>query len=185
MENFSTELIHCQDRYLLGLKETRELHLAETDERIVTDELDRKILSFLCEDARMGLVDMGKRLGEHPRTIAYRIQRMEKNGLIKAYRAVIDHNKLGYTYYKILLNISDFGKEEVKRIKEFVKSNPATVYLIEGINLGADIDFEVMVKANSELLDLIKELRMEFPKTIGDYNATMFIDTLKIRYLPF
>ena len=51
--------------------------------------------------------------------------------------------------------------------------------------LHSDIDFEMMIKDNKELFDFIKTLRREFPKIIEDYHTVIFMDTLKIRYLPF
>jgi DNA-binding Lrp family transcriptional regulator len=140
---------------------------------------------LLCENARISLVDIGQKLKEHPKTIAYRISRLEKIKLIEAYRISIDHTKLGYTYYKIFLNISNYHNEEIKRLKEFIKRNPATIYIVEGIGLHADLDFEMMIKDNKELFDFIKELRKEFPKIIENYNTVIFMETLKVRYLPF
>jgi DNA-binding Lrp family transcriptional regulator len=184
-ENIATDVIHYQHRYLLGKKDTMELHVAETDKRVEIDELDKKILRLLCENARISLVDIGQKLKEHPKTIAYRISRLEKIKLIEAYRISIDHTKLGYTYYKIFLNISNYHNEEIKRLKEFIKRNPATIYIVEGIGLHADLDFEMMIKDNKELFDFIKELRKEFPKIIENYNTVIFMETLKVRYLPF
>lgn len=184
-ENIATDVIHYQHRYLLGKKETSEIHIAEMDKRIDIDKLDMRLLNLLCENARMPLVEIGQKLKEHPKTIAYRISRMEKLKLIEAYRTNIDHTKLGYTYYKVFLNISNFGPDELMKLKEFIKSNSSTIYFVEGIALHADMDFEMMVKNNEELFNFVKELRNEFPRIVGNYNAVILIDTLKVRYLPF
>lgn len=183
MENIGLDVIHYQHRYLLQKKETSEIHIKETSERFVIDELDHKILIWLCENARIPLIKIAEKLKENPRTIAYRIARMEK-GLIESYKTVIDHNKLGYTYLKVFVNLSNHNKD-IKKIKECIKNNPATIYLVEGINLHGDIDFEIMIKNNNELLNLIRDLRKNFPAMIADYNTVAYLRTLKIRYLPF
>ncbi|MFA5796486.1 MAG: Lrp/AsnC family transcriptional regulator [Candidatus Woesearchaeota archaeon] len=185
LENIATDVVHYEHRYLLGVQATEEIHIAESPVRIPLDELDKQILILLAEDARTSLVTLGQKLKEHPKTIAYRIQRMEKQQLIEKYRIGIDHNALGYTYYKIFLNISDFNHQELRKLKEFIKNHPATIYLIEGINLHGDLDFEMMIKDNQELFDFIKLLRKEFPKIVGNYRTAIFMDTLKVRYLPF
>jgi DNA-binding Lrp family transcriptional regulator len=128
---------------------------------------------------------MGKKLKQHPKTLAYRIQRMEKIKLIEAYRTIIDHTKLGYTYYKIFLHLNNYTNNDRMRLKEYIKRNPATIYFIEGIALHDELDFEMMIKNNQELFDFIKVLRKEFPKIIGSYTTVIFMDTLKVRYLPF
>ena len=59
------------------------------------------------------------------------------------------------------------------------------IYIVEGIGLPADIDIELVVKSNQELFNLIEDLKSKFPKLISDYNTVIFIDTLKVRYLPY
>jgi len=184
-ENVATDVVHYQHRYLLGKKETREIHIAETSKRVEIDDMDRKILELLCENARMSLVDMGTRLKENPKTISYRISRMEKLRLIECYRTKIDHNALGLTYYKIFLNIKNYDSKHLLKLEEFIKSNPASIYFIRGIALHGDIDFEMMIQDNKVLFDFIKSLRKEFPKIIENYNTIIYIGTIKVRYLPF
>lgn len=110
---------------------------------------------------------------------------MEKQKLIEIYRTIIDHNKLGYTYYKIFLNISNYNIQDLRKLKEFIKYNPSTIYYIEGIGLHSTIDFEMMIKDNKELFEFMKLLRKEFPKIIENYTTVIFMDTLKVKYLPF
>ncbi|MBS3173751.1 Lrp/AsnC family transcriptional regulator [Candidatus Woesearchaeota archaeon] len=157
IENIATDVIHYQHRYLLNIKETSEVHIAESNRIIDIDKLDKDILHILQENARTPLVDMAKRIKEHPKTIAYRISRMEKLKLIECYRITVNHALLGYTYYKIFLSISNFNKADLLRLKEFIKNNPSTIYIVEGINLHSDIDFEMMIKDNKELSDFIRQ----------------------------
>jgi DNA-binding Lrp family transcriptional regulator len=185
VENIAIDVIHYQHRYLLKKKETSEIHIKETSERSSIDDTDKKILNMLCNDARTPITDIAAKIKEHPKTIAYRIKRMEKQKIIEAYRTIIDHNKLGFTYYKIFLNINNFTQQDLLRLKEFIKNHYSTIYYIRGIGLHSDIDFEMMVKDNQELFDFIKLLRKEFPKIVGNYKTAIFMDTIKVKYLPF
>jgi hypothetical protein len=56
---------------------------------------------------------------------------------------------------------------------------------LEAIGSPGDIDIEVMVRSNQELYDFIDKLRFTFPGAIGEYQTITFMDTLKVRYLPF
>ncbi len=185
IENIATDVIHYQHRYLLGKTQTKEIHVEETIEREDIDELDKDILRQLNKNARIPLLEIATALKENPRTIAYRIKRLEKSKIIEAYRTSIDHSKLGFTYYKLFLNLTTYNAQDMKKLREFIKNNPSTIYYVEGIALHADIDFEMMIRNNQELFDFIKTLRREFPKMIGDYTAAIFMDTLKVKYLPF
>ena len=59
------------------------------------------------------------------------------------------------------------------------------LYIVEGVGLPEDLDVEVMVRSNVELFNFVKDLKLKFPNLIGDYRTFMFIDTKKVRYLPF
>lgn len=185
VETIATDVIHYQHRYLLGKKETKEIHIKETAERIKIDDLDKKILGLLCNDARISLVDISKRVSKSAKVIAYRIKKLEKNKLIEGYRPIINHNKIGFTYYKVLINLNKISKKKLIKLKSYIKNNPLVIYIVEGIGLPADLDIEMMVKSNFQLFDFINDLKFRFPELIGEYNTVMFMDTLKVKYLPF
>lgn len=184
-ETLTTDVIHYQHRYLLGIKETKEIHIKETEERAEIDETDKNILRLLVDNARLSLVDIGKALKISPKVVGNRIRRMEKIKLIEGYRPIIDHNVLGYSYYKLWINLDNVTKEKLVQLRNYVKSNQIVLYIVEGISMPGDLDVEVMVKTSHELFDFIKDLRMKFPTIIGDYKTFMFYETRKVRYLPF
>ncbi|MEM2968690.1 MAG: Lrp/AsnC family transcriptional regulator [Candidatus Bathyarchaeia archaeon] len=60
------------------------------------NETDRKILENLLADARLSSRQIAKNVGVSVGTVLSRIKKMEEDGLIKGYSAVLDHEKLGY-----------------------------------------------------------------------------------------
>ncbi len=59
------------------------------------DDLDHRILHALQRDARQPNLALAERVGLSPSACLRRVQALEKAGVIKAYRAVIDPEKLG------------------------------------------------------------------------------------------
>ncbi|MEY2792934.1 MAG: hypothetical protein RJA76_926 [Bacteroidota bacterium] len=59
------------------------------------DDIDKQILRYLNEDAFISNKEMAQRLGMSATPIHERIKKMEKEGIIKGYKAVIDPQKLG------------------------------------------------------------------------------------------
>ena len=59
------------------------------------DARDRKILALLQADARLSYADVGERVGLAASSVHDRVRKLEKAGVIKGYRAVIDHEKAG------------------------------------------------------------------------------------------
>ena len=63
---------------------------------MVMDETDVKILRSLVSDARLSSRQVSKNSGVSVGTVLTRMKRMEKEGVVRGYSAVVDHEKLGY-----------------------------------------------------------------------------------------
>ncbi|MBX5327905.1 MAG: Lrp/AsnC family transcriptional regulator [Candidatus Bathyarchaeota archaeon] len=60
------------------------------------DETDVKILKALTSDARLSSRQIANQCDISIGTVLSRIKRMEKEGIIKGYSALLDHERLGY-----------------------------------------------------------------------------------------
>ena len=60
------------------------------------DETDVKILKALTVDARLSSRQISKQCGVSIGTALSRVKKMENEGIIKGYSALLDHEKLGY-----------------------------------------------------------------------------------------
>ena len=58
------------------------------------EDLDRRIVGLLAHDGRMSFTDLGKVTGLSTSAAHQRVRRLEERGVIKGYRAVVDHNEL-------------------------------------------------------------------------------------------
>jgi len=63
---------------------------------ICLDETDVEILKALTLDARLSSRQIAKQCGVSISTVLSRIKRMENEGIIRGYAALLDHEKLGY-----------------------------------------------------------------------------------------
>jgi Lrp/AsnC family leucine-responsive transcriptional regulator len=59
------------------------------------DHIDLKILAELAENAKATFAELGRKLGIHPNVVAYRVNRMQRGGIIKGYATVLDLEKMG------------------------------------------------------------------------------------------
>lgn len=60
------------------------------------DKTDVKILKTLLSDARLSSRQIAKQCGVSIGTVLSRVKKMEKEGIIKGYSALLDQEKLGY-----------------------------------------------------------------------------------------
>jgi Lrp/AsnC family leucine-responsive transcriptional regulator len=64
--------------------------MEKSSEHILLDELDRKIISILSEDAKLANKEIAERIGLTVTPTFERIKRLERNGVIKRYVAEFD-----------------------------------------------------------------------------------------------
>lgn len=59
------------------------------------DEINQRILRVLSQDGRISNLDLAEKVGLSPSACLRRVQELEREGVIKGYRAVIDPEKVG------------------------------------------------------------------------------------------
>jgi len=108
------------------------------------NELDKKILKLLLEDARLSYTKIAKRVGISTATVSERVRRLEESGIIEGYRAVLNSSKIGITtvialiYVKPSFSAIDVGK------KIATMDEACCVY-----NVAGDTDLIVRFKCSS------------------------------------
>jgi len=128
------------------------------------DEKDFRILDVLRNEARDSISEISKKTGIPITTVYNRLQRMEQDGIIKGYSAVLDYEKLGLGVLAyILINISyskhTGQKIDQESIAKKIRSleNVSEVSIITG---ESDMIVKVRTKSISQLNNFIlKKLR--------------------------
>ncbi len=59
------------------------------------EELDARIVASLAADGRMSFTDLGRELGLSTSAAHQRVRRLEERGVIRGYRAIVDHEATG------------------------------------------------------------------------------------------
>lgn len=81
------------------------------------DAVDQKIIEILKTDAKCSNREIAKRVKLPVTTVFNRIRRLEKNGVIQGYAAVLDYKKLGMkltAYSLVHYDIAVWGKETTR-----------------------------------------------------------------------
>lgn len=104
------------------------------------DSTDLKILAEVVENAKASFVDIGRKLQLHPNVVAYRINKMERLGVIKEYTANLDLEKLGLGE-QIYVGASFPGDSEREAVLEQIAAMPQTVRLVSSLGEPESIVF--------------------------------------------
>lgn len=150
--------------------------------RLPVDETDLKIIQTLSSNARLRLVALAQLLRLTPRSIAQRIQKLQKTGILQGFRVSVDFSKLGYIYTHTLIRLDDVAARN--RIMDFFEQHQSTLY--GAFQIGAyDISIEAVVKDLAGLQSFLQEMRNLFSKEIKTYDALIITREYKLTYYPF
>jgi Lrp/AsnC family transcriptional regulator, leucine-responsive regulatory protein len=120
------------------------------------DDKDRKILSLVERDARAGYAEIGERVGLAASSVHDRVRKLEKLGVIRGYRAEIDHELAGLPITAIVsLALRPSSPGEIpKLVAEFPLVE--TCWSIAGDNSYALLVRAPDTKALEDLLDALR-----------------------------
>ncbi len=75
------------------------------------DQLSEKILQALERDGRISNLDLAEQVGLSPSACLRRVQDLERRGVIKGYRAVLDRDQMGAGFAAyVTVGLSDHSK---------------------------------------------------------------------------
>ena len=142
------------------------------------DKIDQKIIEILNQNARTPSKEIATELrktGEDvsDRTIRKRIERLEKSGIIKGYKAVLtdvsESNEYEATFLKLKPTKSLESLKE--SIKDFTTKMPNYLFVA---NLDGDWNMLIVMKVEQEQKDPSLKIVEKFSDDISDYRISDF-----------
>lgn len=141
------------------------------------DDLDRKILAELQEDADQSLDEIARKVGSSKTPVWNRIRRMREQGVILRTTALLDAESLGLeACFFVLIRTSEHEADWQRKFLQVLQSRPE---VLEAHRLAGDIDYILKVRVkNARAYDtfyqaLISEVRI--------YNVTALLSMEEIK----
>ncbi|MEM7241429.1 MAG: Lrp/AsnC family transcriptional regulator [Pseudomonadota bacterium] len=131
------------------------------------DNIDHEILRQLSMDGRITNLELADRVGLSPSACLRRVQDLEKRGVIKGYRAVLDRHKIGGGFLAyITVGLSDHSKESQRRFEQAMEAAPQ---VRECHNITGTVEYLLRVEAAD--LEAYKYFHTEVLGTVPHVNA--------------
>ena len=138
------------------------------------DETDKKIIAEYLKDARVSYREVAKRLQLAVGTVLTRTKKLENDGIIESYSAVLNHDKLGYE----IIAISEITVSKGKLIEvenAIAKLSPTcAVYDVTGEN---DVIIISKFKSRDEMSNFTKKLLSM--SNVERTNSRIVLNTIK------
>lgn len=89
------------------------------------DAIDRKILRALVADARISITDLALKVGLSKTPVAARVRRLEKDGFITGYRAMLSPARLGLGHVAFVeVRMTDTRESALRAFNAAVRAAP-------------------------------------------------------------
>ena len=145
------------------------------------DTIDNKIINLLLEDARMGYSEIGERVGLSRTAVKTRIAALERQGIIKGYKAIIDPQAAPETMTFVTnIEIKPDSFEECKRI--FAES-PETVTIVHTTGSNCHLVAICLTPDVKTMRNFVNKIYKEVPGIIS-INANSVLDVIKGSIIP-
>ena len=90
------------------------------------DDVDRRIVALLRESARRSFKDIGERVNLSAPAVKRRVDRLEREGVILGYTAVVDNHAFGW-HAEAFVDLFCEGRMPGESIKRAVEGEPGVV----------------------------------------------------------
>ena len=146
------------------------------------DETDSKILHLLQRNSQLTVKELAARIHLSPTPTFERQKRLEREGYIQRYSAVVDPQKLGYSVI-VLCNIK-LKQHTHDYIQQFMDTVQNIDQITECYNTTGDYDFLIKVYAHDmkEYQDFMLNI-LGKTECIGSLNSVIVIGEVKSSHL--
>ena len=142
------------------------------------DALDRRILAALQDDGKLSNIKLAQRIGLSPSPCLRRVTRLEHDGYIESYRAVLGRDRvgLGLTVF-VEIKVEGHSERLASALEDAVANMPEVVscHMVSGM---ADFLAEVVVPDLAAYERFLTERLLVLPM-VGDVRSNFAIREIK------
>jgi Lrp/AsnC family transcriptional regulator, leucine-responsive regulatory protein len=145
------------------------------------DDIDIRLLKLLAADSKVTMKELAAKVNLSPSPVFERVKRLETNGYIKKYIALIDAERL---HYGLIVFVNIKLKQHDKSIgRSFVTDILRLDEVVECYNISGDYDFllKVYAKDMKHYQDFVFN-KLGSVKSIGSTHSTFVMSENKNSY---
>lgn len=168
--------------HLIGEKENNHYSYLGGEPKLVSlDETEIKLLQLLSKNARYSVIELAKRAGITENTIRAKIKRLEKDGIIQTYSAIIQPTEFGMIHFEILATTQNLTKEKEKELETYCLLNPFVSYYLRSIGK-YEVDLAFDATDQPHFQKTIIEFRSKFADVIKEFDFVYVLHHHKFDY---
>lgn len=146
------------------------------------DLIDKKILELLDKNARMPIIQIAEKIGISSSLTIQRIKKLQKKGIICAFRIGLNREKLGINYCKSFIYYQNNTIEKENQLLYYCYNLPNIVGVSKSLGPW-DLELEFEVKNYDDFHKIMKEIKNKFP-LIRSFDTVYIEKEYGLSFLP-
>jgi len=149
-----------------------EVALGTAPDEHTLDEIEAGLVALLSANARLSATELAERLGTTTAIVKYRLEKLERIGVIAGYRADIDRSLLGMTLFNVQVQPRSYDAAKEQEFHNYCRSHPQVLEYIQQLG---ECKLELVIEASGygEFSAVIDELRERFAGYIRTIDYLM------------
>lgn len=167
-----------------GKQEKRRFMKFDSEpKKIDYDEQDMRVLKGLSENARVPLNELAEAAGISPNTARQRIERLEKEGVIRQYTVSIQPSAIALLHCELMVSAHGLSGQNMLDLEGFCIANRDIVSLRKMVGKW-DLGISIIAGDGKRLQDSLIEFRSRFANVIKEFEFAQIPQVHKRAYLP-
>lgn len=148
------------------------------------DDTDHEILKHLARAGDASLRALARTTGLPHSSVAFRVARLEKRGIIEGYTWRVHSDKFGASFHRILVSERGTGPSFASRLQQYCRSHPNVTGLVKCVG-SWDYELRAEVMEAREISGILDGLHECFGAEIEHVRVCPVFDILKQSNYPF
>jgi Lrp/AsnC family leucine-responsive transcriptional regulator len=148
------------------------------------DKVDKSMLRALQTDGRLSNVELARKISLSPPATHTRLRRLEKDGYIRQYTAVVDREKAGYDLL-CFIHIS-LQMHQVAQVEKFREATRKMPEVLECHHITGEFDYllKVVLRNRKDLERFVVDKITPIPGVARIHTSLVFTEVKSTMALP-
>lgn len=158
--------------------------MIKNSKSVMLDNLDKATLRALQADGRLSNVELARKISLSPPATHARLRRLEKDGYIRQYTAVVDREKAGYDLLCFIhISLQMHQLEQVEKFRKLVRQMPE---VLECHHITGEYDYllKVVLRNRKDLERFAVDRLTPIPGVARIHTSLVFTEVKSTTALP-
>jgi DNA-binding Lrp family transcriptional regulator len=158
--------------------------MIKSSKNIVLDKVDKSLLRALQTEGRLSNVQLARKISLSPPATHARLRRLEKDGYIRNYTAVVDRDKAGYDLLCFIhIGMQMHQLDQVDRFRKLIQKMPE---VLECHHITGEYDYllKVVLRNRKDLERFAIDRLTPIPGVARIHTSLVFTEVKSTTALP-